>query len=130
MVNIGQYPFAEEARQKITKLAELIKEGEQFIEDALKIVSVSTFTTVIKRVDPAVIEELKKSVTTPGLFQSTFRTKVAEQTVSEVFKKHFNEYIDKLLSETGGNYTEEVNKEIESLKFQMSLSSGLSLAAK
>lgn len=130
MISLGHYPFSEEGRLKILKLTGLINEQEKFSEDVFNIVALNTFSLVIKRVDPAVLEELKKSIKEPGLFQSTFRTRVAEQTVEEVFKTQFNSYIDQFLKECGGNYSDTINEEIESLKFQMAMSSGLSLAAK
>jgi len=116
MNNIGNYEFCEEVRVQINKLAEITNSDEKFIDDALRIISLKTFNSVLKNVDKSIIDELKKFADDKEMFQSYFRSKFDEATVKIVFIQTFNNYISGFIEKCGGNYSEEIISQINLLK--------------
>lgn len=116
MNNIGNYEFCEDCKVRINKLAELTNSDEKFVTDALRIISLKTFNNVLKDADKSIIDELKKYADDQEMFQSFFRTKFDEAKVKTSFIEVYNEYLTGFIENCGGNYSDEINIQLEALK--------------
>jgi len=118
MNNIGLFQFTEESRTRLTSLAELINEPiEDFVKKALYFISAKTFNETLINADKSILEGLKKYAGNPELLQSFYRANIPEVKIKEAFTSAHNFYIDKLISECGGNFSEETIQQINGLRF-------------
>lgn len=117
MSNLGYFSFADQSKDNLKKIAGLINsEEEDFSKKALMYISAKTFNETLKDASSEILNEIKRLAATPEVMQSYYRTQISEQKIKESFINAHNFYIDKFVSECGGNYSDSTVEEIRALK--------------
>ncbi len=114
---IGRFEFSERSRENLIKYCELLSlDQEKYVSEAQKYIFINAFVELLKLLPEDKRRELSEKISQPELFQSHFRMSFDESKIKEYFVKFHNQYLDTIIKESGGNFTDEVIKQIEALK--------------